>query len=132
MSDLDPYVITPHDIEVIGYCGSDAWVIEHADADNGRRLTIKPSRVKVSRSDYGRGRHRRISWSVYVEGRVIRQSDGELTTHRRGIGYAYPDDADRGYLTPLEGVDRLDPEILEFAMRARRMIEAAVEVEIHS
>lgn len=127
MSDLDPYKVTANDIEVTGYCRPDAWVIEHFDADTGRRLTIKPRRVKVLRSDYGKGRHARVTWSVYVEGHVIRQSDGELTMHRRSIGYAYPDDADRGYLTPLEGVDRIDPEIREFALRTRRMIEAAVE-----
>lgn len=113
------------DIELSMYCAADAWVIDHVDEDTRRRLTIKPRRVKVHRSEFGSSSRRIVSWTVYIEGAVIRQKDGEMTTHRRSIGYAYPGEK-AGYLTPLHGVDRIDPEILSFADQARRMIEAAV------
>jgi hypothetical protein len=104
--------------------------ISRVDYWTERRLTIKPTRVKVSynatlarRRD---GRDTEAGWHIFVEGRVIRQSDGQLTTHRRGLIFGYVRTRVSDALID-EG--HIDPLIVDFAHDARRRITLAVSDE---
>lgn len=59
----------------------DAPRVTEIDKRSRRRLTIQPHRIKVHFA------HWHVGMSVYIEGRVVRQSDGQLGQHQRIISY---------------------------------------------
>lgn len=99
--------------------------------DDGRRLSIVPRLVEVHAYTLPRLGRR---YGVTVSGSVVRQSDGVRTTNRRAVSFIFDDEEQ----TPgwpkhrLSETRSLDPEIVEFALDARRRIDAALGLAVAS
>lgn len=120
--------LEPVNIQVSTLTPADCWVLTEMDPLSNRRLSIRPQKLTVSLALPMRP-NAKPWWRVAVEGYVIRQGDGEQTTHRRAHLYRYAADdlSSAHYTLVLEESRTLDPDLKAFAIETRREIQHTLE-----
>lgn len=118
-----------YEMRVMALAPPDVWTL-HVD-DGGRRLSIAPESVEVSMWKPNKAADAR--YHVAVRGRLVRQADGLVTGIRRIASFRFDEDEQSGWNTrKLSETPSLDPELREFALEARRRIEAAIALAVAS